>query len=299
MAIIPELPRRHKGAEPISVPKSRQRFGLFLLGPGALWLLVFGIVPLGLIVVYSFATRGEYGGVALKWTWENFARLADPLYVAIFRRSLLMAGATTILCIVMGYPIAYAISTAGPHWKNRLLMLVIIPFWTNFLIRTYAWIIILRTEGLINSLLLSLGIITEPLTLLYTSGAVLVGFGYNWLPYMILPIYASLEKIDRSYIEAAMDLGGKGRVVLQKVILPLSIPGIAAGSVLVFIPALAMFAIPDVLGGARTMMIGNLIKNQFTSARNWPFGSAASVVLIGLMLLALFIYKRLAQNERS
>lgn len=300
MAVLPEFrPRRNGYPEPVSGSARSLQSKLLLLLPGAAWLLLFGIIPLGLVVVYSFATRGVYGGIELRWTLEHYRRLIDPLYLVILWRSLGLAAATTVICLLMGYPLAYAIANAPARWKSRLLLLVVIPFWTNFLIRTYAWIIILRSEGLLNALLTSTGIISEPLSMLYTPWAVLVGFVYNWLPFMVLPIYASLEKINRSYVEAAMDLGAKGAAVLTKVIIPLSLPGIAAGSILVFIPALAMFAIPDLLGGARSMMIGNMIKNQFLSARNWPFGSAASVGLIVLMLAAMLLYKRVLQSDRE
>ncbi|NLN18862.1 MAG: ABC transporter permease [Firmicutes bacterium] len=300
MAVFPQLRRqRSKREEPIGEIPGGQRHRAILLMPGMIWLVIFSILPLALVVVYSFASRGTYGGIEFKWTLENYARLADRLYLAILWRSFLFAFATTVLCLVLGYPMAYAIASSPEPRKNRLLLLIVVPFWTNFLIRTYAWIIILRGQGLINGLLMHLGLISEPLRMLYTPGAVLLGFVYNWLPFMILPLYASLEKIDRSYIEAAMDLGAQGRYVLTKVILPLSLPGIAAGCVLVFIPALAMFAIPDLLGGARTMLVGNLIKNQFLSARNWPFGSAASVFLIVAMLLALFIYRHVLQRAQG
>lgn len=300
MAVLPQLRRqRRRPDEPTGEIAGGARHRLMLLLPGVVWLVIFGILPLALVVVYSFAHRGTYGGIEFTFTLENYVRLADPLYLAILWRSFAFAFATTVLCLLLGYPLAYAIASSPEPRKNRLLLLMIVPFWTNFLIRTYAWIIILRSQGLINGFLIRLGFISEPLKMLYTPGAVLLGFVYNWLPYMVLPLYASLEKIDRSYIEAAMDLGARGKAVLTRVILPLSLPGIAAGCILVFIPALAMFAIPDLLGGARTMLVGNLIKNQFLSARNWPFGSAASVVLMVTMLIALFIYRHVVQKTQG
>lgn len=298
MSLLPGVRRQRTRRVEVEIPGAH-RHRLALLLPGAAWLLLFGVAPLLLVLVYSFARRGPYGGVELSWTIENYIRLLDPLYLGIIWRSFLYAFVTTVLCLVLGYPLAYAIATARGPLKNRLLLLVIIPFWTNFLIRTYAWIMILRGQGLLNWLLMAVGVIREPLNMLYTPGAVLVGFVYNWLPFMVLPVYASLEKIDRSYIEAAMDLGARGVSVLTRVIIPLSLPGIVAGSILVYIPALAMFAIPDLLGGARTMLIGNLIKNQFLSARNWPFGSAVSVTLMVVMLAALFVYKRVLQGEQE
>ena len=210
MAVFPQLRRqRSKREEPIGEIPGGQRHRAILLMPGMIWLVIFSILPLALVVVYSFASRGTYGGIEFKWTLENYARLADRLYLAILWRSFLFAFATTVLCLVLGYPMAYAIASSPEPRKNRLLLLIVVPFWTNFLIRTYAWIIILRGQGLINGLLMHLGLISEPLRMLYTPGAVLLGFVYNWLPFMILPLYASLEKIDRSYIEAAMDLGAQ------------------------------------------------------------------------------------------
>jgi spermidine/putrescine transport system permease protein len=300
MAVLPQLRRqRRRPDEPTGEIAGGARHRVMLLLPGVVWLVIFGILPLALVVLYSFAHRGTYGGIEITWTLENYARLADRLYLAILWRSFVFALATTVLCLLLGYPLAYAIASSPEPVKNRLLLLMIVPFWTNFLIRTYAWIIILRGQGLINGLLMHLGLINEPLKMLYTPGAVLLGFVYNWLPLMVLPLYASLEKIDRSYIEAAMDLGARGKAILARVILPLSLPGIAAGCILVFIPALAMFAIPDLLGGARTMLVGNLIKNQFLSARNWPFGSAASVFLMVIMLIALFIYRHVLQRTQG
>ncbi|HHW10482.1 MAG TPA: ABC transporter permease [Firmicutes bacterium] len=299
MSAIPGVPRvKIKSDEPIGERAGSRRVDrLLLLAPGMIWLFLLGILPLGLILVYSFAQRGTYGGVVLNWNVDNYIRIADPLYLGIFVRSLILALETTIICLVAGYPLAYAIATAPPRHKNLLLLLVVIPFWTNFLIRTYAWIIILRTEGLLNALLLATGLFREPLSMLYTPGAVLLGFVYNWLPFMVLPIYASIEKINRSLIEAAMDLGARGWQILVRVIIPLSLPGIAAGSILIFIPSLAMFAIPDLMGGARAVYIGNLIKNQFLAARNWPFGSALSICLVLVMLVSLFLYARVMRRE--
>ncbi|HET7560151.1 MAG TPA: ABC transporter permease, partial [Limnochordia bacterium] len=216
-----------------------------ILSPGVAWLTAFVLVPLGIILVYSVARRGTYGGVEIGFTLSNYARLFDPLYLAILWRSTALAFWTTLACLVLGFPLAYAIAAAPARLKNLLLMLVIIPFWTNFLIRTYAWIIILRTEGLLNGLLQGIGLISAPLDVMYTPTAVLIGFIYTWLPFMVLPLYASLEKIDRTLVEAAQDLGAKGFQITRKVIFPLALPGVASGSMLVFIPALAMFVIPD------------------------------------------------------
>lgn len=270
-----------------------------LLAPGVLFLSFCAVAPLLVIFIYSFASRGAYGGVVWDLGWHNYLRLADPLYVAIFGRSAYLALLTTLICLAVGYPLAYGIASARQPWRDRLLMLVVIPFWTNFLIRTYAWIIILREQGLLNGLLVGAGLVSEPLALLYTPGAVLVGFVYTWLPFMVLPLYASLEKLDRSLVEAAQDLGASSFHIFWRVVWPMTLPGVAAGSILVFIPALSMFAIPDLMGGARTLLLGNLIKNQFLSARNWPFGSAISVVLLAAMLGLLLAYARSLQFGRD
>jgi spermidine/putrescine transport system permease protein len=219
--------------------------------------------------------------VALPWSLDNYARALDPLYGAILLRSVAIAAAATALCVLLGVPLALFIARAGRH-KNLCLQLVILPLWTSLLVRTYAWQFLLRDTGLINTVLGGLGVIREPLPLLYNQGAVLVGLVYGYLPFMVLPVYAALERIDPSLIEAAADLGARPASVFWRVIVPLAAPGIAAGAVLVFIPCLGAYLTPDLLGGGKTVMAGNLIQNQFTTARDWPFGSA---IALGLMLI--------------
>ncbi len=262
-----------------------------LLGPGSGWLLLFFLVPLSLMLVYSFLRRGLYGGVEPVFTLENYQRFFDPLYWGILKRSFTYALWTTLLCLGIGYPMAYAIAQSG-RWKNLLLFFTVLPFWTSFLVRTYAMIFLLRDTGLINSVLLGIGILDRPLTLLYTPGAVVAGLVYGYLPFMVLPVYASIEKLDPSLLEAAEALGAKPAARFWRVTVPLTLPGILAGSVLVFIPALGAFLTPDLLGGAKTMMIGNLVQNQFTAARDWPFGSAASFVLMAAVLILFAFYIR-------
>ena len=202
------------------------------------------------------------------------------MYLLIFARSIGYAGLTTIICIVVGYPVAYYIARATEERRNRLLLLVMVPFWTSFLIRTYAWITILKQEGLLNGLLQSMHVPTGPLSLLYTPTAVVIGLVYAYLPFMILPIYGSAEKLDNALIEAAYDLGAGPLRAFSAVIVPLTMPGIAAGTLLVFVPAIGMFAITDLMGGAKVPMIGNVIQNQFLQARDWPFGAALGVVFM-------------------
>jgi spermidine/putrescine transport system permease protein len=270
---------------------------LILLLPATIWLLIFFIIPLIIVLVYSFLERGTYGGVTWEFTLKNYQRLVNDLYLNIFWRSLGLASLTTLICLIIGYPLAFFIATSSTRWRNLLLFLVIIPFWTNFLVRTYAWIIILRSEGMINTILQSLSLIQEPLNLLFTPFAVIVGLIYGYLPFMILPLYATIERLNFSLVEAAQDLGANHIRTFFRIILPLTLPGIIAGSILVFIPALGAFITPDILGGAKTVMVGNLIQNQFLQARDWPFGSALSMGLMVLVLIPVMIYFRSSNTD--
>jgi len=262
-----------------------------LLGPGTFWLLVFFLVPILIMFVYSLMPRGIYGGVEPGFTLEHYRRFFDPLYLDILQRTFVWSVACTVICLLLGYPVAYTIARGG-KWKNMLMFLVVLPFWTSFLVRTFAMIFLLRDTGLINNWLLKLGVIQEPITMLYTPFAVMAGLVYGFLPFMILPIYASLEKLDLSLLEAAEVLGAKPAERFRRVTLPLSMPGVVAGCLLVFIPALGSFLTSDLLGGAKQMMIGNLVQNQFSAARNWPFGSAASFIVMALVLVAVMAYLR-------
>ena len=278
-------------------PKPTRSFPWLVILPAAVLIVLFG-VPLLLVLAVSFASRGTYGGIEWTLTLGNYTSIADPLYLRIFWRSLWLAGLTTAICLVMGFPLAYVIARAPRRWQGVLLFLVIIPFWTNFLVRTYAWMFILRTEGLLNQALLALGLIQEPLNLLFTDWAVLIGLVYGYLPFMVLPLYAALERLDRSLVEAAWDLYAKPVQVFTRVVLPLSRPGMIAGCVLVFIPSLGAYVTPDLLGGARTMMVGNLIQHQYLVVRDWPFGSSLSFVLMAGVLAAVLYYLR-AGGARS
>ena len=267
-----------------------------LLSPGVGWLLLFFLAPIGLMLAYSTMRRGLYGGVVTGFTLENYQRFFDPLYLAILRRTVVWSLGCTVACLVIGYPVAYVIARAR-RWRQLLLFLVVLPFWTSFLVRTFAMIFLLRDSGLVNGILLRVGLIDQPMTLLYTPFAVMLGLVYGFLPLMILPIYASLEKLDDSLLEAAEVLGARPRARFFQVIFPLSLPGVEAGCLLTFIPALGSFITSDLLGGAKQVMIGNLIQNQFTVARNWPFGSAAAFVVMGLVLLAVVGYLRRRDAE--
>jgi spermidine/putrescine transport system permease protein len=263
-----------------------------LLGPGAAWLALFFLVPLLIMAAYSLMLRGTYGGVRPGFTLEHYRRFFDPLYLDILRRTLVWSLAATAICLLLGYPVAYVVARAR-RWRAVLLFLVVLPFWTSFLVRTFAVIFLLRDTGLVNTGLLRLGLIDTPLTLLYTPFSVMAGLVYGFLPFMILPIYASLEKLDPTLLEAAETLGATPTARFLQVTLPLSLPGVVAGCFLVFIPALGSFLTSDLLGGAKQLMIGNLIQNQFSAARNWPFGSAASFVVTAVALVAVVGYLRL------
>jgi spermidine/putrescine transport system permease protein len=260
-------------------------------------------VPLCLVVVISFASRGTYGGIVWSLSLTNYLDLLHPLYARILGQSLLMAAGTTLLCLIMGFPLAYYIARAAPRRQGIWLLLVMIPFWTNFLVRTYAWMFILRTEGLLNTLLLKLGLIATPIELLYSNTAVVIGLVYGYLPFMVLPLCVALERVDRMLVEAAWDLYATRWAVFWRVILPLARPGIMAGCLLVFIPSLGAFLTPDLLGGARSMMIGNLIQHEFLVARDWPLGAAISCVLmlfvVGMMGWSLRASKLVSQREHE
>ena len=268
-----------------------ERLRNWFLMPAWIWMALLFAAPFAIVILYSLLTRGAYGGLGLPWTLENYQRLIDPLYLVIVLKSFLMAAETTIICLLLGFPLALFISRAGSR-KNIYLQLVILPFWTSFLVRIYAWLFLLRDTGLINTLLQHVGLIHNPLPLLYNDGAVLLGLVYGYLPFMVLPVYATLERLDPALVEAAADLGAKPWPTLLHVILPLSAPGIRAGSILVFIPALGAYLTPDLLGGGRTVLIGNLVQNQFTASRDWPFGAAASIALMAIALVLLFMIRR-------
>jgi spermidine/putrescine transport system permease protein len=268
----------------------RRQAALLLLPCIALLLLLF-VSPQILMFEASLGRRSVYGGVIHAWSAANYVRALEPLYLRIFARSLGLAVSTTVLCLAVAYPVAYWLGLRVPaRWKSALLVLVILPFWTSFLVRMYAWIFILRSEGLLNLALAHVGL--PPLNLLYNDIAVMIGQVYGELPFMILPLYASIEKLDRALLEAASDLGAGPSRALWRVTIPLTAPGIVAGCVLVFIPSLGAYLAPDLLGGARTVYIGNLIQSQFAVARDMPFGSALSFLLSVAVLMLLYLFRR-------
>ncbi|MCP5362509.1 MAG: ABC transporter permease subunit [Rickettsiaceae bacterium] len=262
------------------------------------WLTVFVLIPNIGVVVTSFLEREEAHFVSFTFTLDNYKKLLSVMYIKVFLKSLAIALYVTILCLVFSYPFVYTISQTIKSIiiKDFLLILVIIPFWTSSLIRTYAMMIVLRSNGLLNNFLMYVGLIDEPIELLYNWVAVTIGLVYSLLPFMILPLYTAFEKLDRNYINAAQDLGAGKIDTLLKIIIPLTKSGIAAGCILVFLSTLGMFFIPELLGGSKEILVGNLIKNQFLIARDWPFGTAIGTVLTVIVVILMVIYARNTKN---
>ena len=269
--------------------KASAHFGAI---PAFAWMTFFLAIPLVYILVISFMKNGEEWGIVPSFTLENYARIADPLYVGIFASSFAAAAGATILAFAFGYPFAWITAKLGKRTRTVILMLLMIPFWTNTIIRTYGWIIFLQKRGVLNGFLVSAGILAKPAQFLYTDGAVILGIVYTMLPFMILPIYNSVEKMDRSLIEAARDLGASPKIAFFSVGFPQTLPGVISGCLLVFIPSIGIFYITDLLGGANAVLLGNLIRNQFVEARNWPFGSALAVVMGVLALILIRLYRK-------
>jgi len=282
-AVTPELEAAAERAE--------SRRGVLLALPSGFYLVLFFAIPLVIVLVYSFASRSSTGLTQLRdWSLDAYQRLWDPLVGEIALRSLILAVATTAICLAVSYPFAYYIATRGPTMRNVLLVLVMIPFWSNFLVRTYAWRVLLGSDGPISQISQALG--GEPIRVLFTNTAVLIGLVYGYLPFMVLPLYAALERMDWRLVEAARDLYADGWTAFRKVTWPLSRPGVIAGSILVFIPTLGAYVTPAILGGARTTLLGDYIVSQFLAARNQPFGSALSVTVMTVMLGATILYFR-------
>ncbi|MDX2081217.1 MAG: ABC transporter permease [Terrimicrobiaceae bacterium] len=263
-----------------------------VLAPLLAWLILFVVIPTIMLVVVSFATRDSLGRVVYDFSFANYERAFQWTWLRVFLQSIWYAFLTTVICVVVGYPVAYFIGRAPPRWRMILLMLVMIPFWTSFLIRTYAWLAILSRDGLLNGLLVASGIFAEPVQFLYTPFAIVLGLVYNFLPFMILPIYTSVEKLDGAMVEAAYDLGAGPVRAFSQVIIPLTRPGIVAGALLVFVPAIAMFAITTLMGGGSNPTIGEVIYRQFTSGRNQPFGAALGSLLLLVFVIALWLTRR-------
>lgn len=294
----------------LSTIKGRRTLALFgLLTPASLFLLVFFLAPLVIMVVYSFLEPGLYGGVIWNFYDLNYGRILgwadskyekfDLVYLSIFLQSVRLALITVLLSLVICYPAAFWISRMSNAKKTLFLFIIILPFFVSLIVRLFAWILILRPTGFLNQLLMGLGFITEPLEIIFTDWAVIIGMVYVFIPFMFLPLYASVEKLDFSLIEASFDLGATRLQTFRRIILPLTLPGIIGGSIIVFIPALGNFIVPSVLGGAKVLMIGNLIEQQFLSARNWPFGSALGMIVMAAILILLIYYVRLMNRDEQ
>ena len=275
----------------------RDRLGsTALVSPALLWWAGLLVLPVGLVLAYSFFQRGVYGGVVYDWTFDNYRRAFDSLYLRILWFSVRVAVEATVVSLLIGFPVAYFIATRPARWRNVLLVLVILPFWTSLLIRTYAWIVLLNDEGLVNRVLRSTGLVDSSIRLLYNEFAIVVGMVSTYLPLMILPIYAAIERLGPELGEAAADLGASAWKRLWTVLVPLTLPGIAAGCIFVFVPSLGNFLIPDLLGGGRRQMVGNLIQGQFLEARDWPFGSTLAVSLIAMLLVLVLVQAWLSRR---
>lgn len=264
--------------------KRGRRLGAFVfLSPGLTYLVVLLLVPLALVLSYTVFQRGRFGGIVYEFTLENFQRLFDSLYLNVVGDSLKMATIATLIALLLGYPTAYLIAQLPSKWKTIALVAVVLPFWTNFIIRVYAWIIMLSSQGLLSSLL------GKEMELLYTQGAIVTGLLYSYLPLMVLPLYSSIEKLDPQLREASANLGASAFTTFRKVTLPLTLPGALTGAMFVFVPSFGNFVIPEMLGGNKSIMVGNLIRNQFLVARDWPFGSALVLALIAVLILLLLV----------
>jgi spermidine/putrescine transport system permease protein len=269
----------------------RNRFASFCIIIAALWLGIFAILPSALLLLVTFLTRDTAVFVALPLTLQSYIALLDPSFLKIFTDSVWMAFGTTLLCLFVGYPFAYAMTLVSRRRRIWLLLLVIIPFWTSSLIHTYALVVILKTNGLLSNALQALRLVDGPVSLLYTDTAVFIGLAYNLLPFMILPLYAAIEKLDRRLLDAATDLGAGPFNAFRHITLPLTIPGILAGCMLVFLPSLSMFYVPEVLGGSKNMLLGNFIKNQFLIVNNWPLGASGAMVMTLFMVVLIALYR--------
>jgi spermidine/putrescine transport system permease protein len=276
----------------------RRRLGsAALVSPALLWWAGLLVLPVGLVLAYSFFQRGIYGGVVYDWTLDNYRRAFDSLYLDVLWFSLRVAVEATVVSLLIGYPVALFIATRPARWRTVLLVLVILPFWTSLLIRTYAWIVLLNDQGLVNRVLRGTGLVDQPVRMLYNEFAIVLGMVSTYLPLMVLPIYAALERLGPELGEAAADLGANAWRRLVTVMVPLTLPGIAAGCIFVFVPSLGNFIIPDLLGGGRRQMVGTLVQGQFLEARDWPFGATLAVSLIAMLLALVVLQAWLARGR--
>jgi spermidine/putrescine transport system permease protein len=274
-------------ARPVSRLRGHRLGAFVFLSPGLTYLVLLLLVPLALVLSYTVFQRGRFGGIVYEFTTSNFARLIDPLYLGVVGNSLKISALTTLIALLIGYPTAYLIAQLPRKWKTVALVAIVLPFWTNFIIRVYAWIILLSGPGLVNSGLKALGL--GPFELLYNEGTIVTGLLYSYLPLMVLPLYATIEKLDPQLREASANMGASALTTFRKVTLPLTVPGVLTGSLFVFVPSFGNFVIPELLGGSKSLMVGNLIRNQFLSARDWPFGSTLALALVAVLVVLLIV----------
>ncbi len=289
-------------SENISFARRRNRKrntmpALTMAGPVTFWMLIFVLLPLVYVIIISFMTRDTYGGIVYHFTLKNYTAILQPVYLKVIGKSIQLAFLTTAICLLIGYPFAYYIARKPSKLAAKLLMLIMIPFWTNSLVRLYSINLLGQPNGFFNKFLMNIGLISKPLDILYSDGIVVVGLLISMLPFAVLPLYASIEKLDKAYLEASSDLGARPAVTFFRVTVPLTLPGIVASVILVFIPSLGIYYVPELLGGGKVMLIGSLIRNQFLVTKNWPFGASLSILLILITLLMLWLYTRVAKLD--
>lgn len=288
-AVAAPTPHRHRA-------RARLAERLVLLGPGGLYLAVFLLVPLGLVVVHAFLTPSRFGGAQAPVTLDNVRRLGEPVYRQVIGTSLLLALIATVVALLIAYPAAYAISRLSPRWRTVAVIAVVLPFWTNFLIRTYAWIVLLNNEGLVNRLLRATGVIDDPVALMNNRFGIVVGLVYGYLPLAVLPLYAAIERLDPQLVEAATNLGAGPITRFRTVVLPLTLNGAVVAALFVFVPSLGNFVIPELLGGGKTATMGTLVRDQYLKAQNWPFGAAVTLVVLAIIVAVVTVQGRLARR---
>ncbi|MBQ8663809.1 MAG: ABC transporter permease [Eubacterium sp.] len=282
---------------PVKKKKKNALPAIATAGPVSAWMILFVTIPMIYVIFISFMSRDMFGNVVNEATIESYASILTPAYFKVILQSLKIAGITTGLCLLIGYPLAYFIARKPKDVAARLITLLMIPFWTSSLMRLNSWLTLFRENGPVNNFLMAVGIVDEPVTFIYTTGLVMLGLLTNMLPFAVLPLYSTIEKLDKSLLEASSDLGADKRTTFLRITLPITFPGLFSAIILVFIPSLGIYTVTDILGGGKVLFIGNIIKNQFGIVRNWPLGAALSVLLMLITLLLIFIYTRFAKME--
>ena len=288
-----------KGREQEGTAPKRKNLlpALAMAGPLSVWMILFVTLPMLYVIYISFMSRGVFGDVVYKFSLDSYKTILDPTYFKIILKSLKAAGITTVLCLLVGYPLAYIIARKPKETAAKMVTLLMIPFWTNSLMRLNSWLLLFQTSGPVNNFLVNMGFVDKPISFIYTNGLVMIGLITNMLPFAVLPLYSTIEKLEKSVLEASADLGANAVTTFLRITLPLTFPGIFSAIILVFIPSLGIYTVTDMLGGGKVIYIGNIIKNQFGSIRNWPLGAALSVLLIVITMLLIFIYTRFAKIE--